>query len=133
MTRRGSRLNLVRLGRVINMELFWISVIPIATIFFLIGFLSGIKKSSGEPSPRGPLVYDFENSNAGQIVWNWYKKMSVEDRCKRFPASLRKGSGLVLPPGLKVYLLKDAALVNSPSGEFIQGTVESTHDEAVGD
>ena len=120
-------------GQVINMELFWISATPIAIIFFLVGFLAGIKKSSGESTLRGPLVYDFEDSPPGQWMWMQYRKMTVKDRLKWFPASLRKGSGLVLPPGLKTYLLKDAALVNSPSGEFIQGTVELTCDEAAGD
>ena len=108
-------------------------LIPIAVALItclITGFLIGRK---GNSSNFDSLVYDFEDSCSGRVMWNYFKGLSKEDRVMRFPPMLKKGSGLVLPPGLRAYLLKDIALINSPSGEFIQGTVESTHDEAAGD
>lgn len=88
------------------------------------------KRKNNEP---GPIVYDFEDSSAGRLAWHIFLKMDVEERHKLFPSILKKRDSLALPPGIKAYLLKDAALINSPSGEFIQGTMEIKQDEGTGD
>ena len=111
------------------MELFWISAVPAVTIFFCIGFLVGRR---GDNDNSGPLVYDFEDSPAGQVAHLRFRGMDKEKLAANFPSTLRDGQALALQPGLKAYLLKDAAVFDAPPGELIHGTIEEKQDEGSG-
>lgn len=112
------------------METLVTVLILVAIIFFCMGFLFGRTSNN---SILGPIVYDFEDSPAGQVAHLRFRRMDKEKLGENFPATLKDGQALALQPGLKAYLLRDAAVFNAPPGELIQGTIESTRGEGSGD